>query len=484
MTSSTIGLGIIGAGVIGETFCQAFTLHGAYKVLAVCDANPQRATSLAHKFQAEAYSSYEELLQRTDIQLIYLGIPPKYHSDFFRAAVEAGKHVLCEKPLCLSNEEAATMTRVAEEASSRGIVTAINYPLHYVKALAQFKQLLAAGYAGELRRINLKLHFPHWPRAWQNYQRTDWINCREQGGPLREIGSHFFFALLSLLAGHDALSRVNAHVHYPADPTQQAAETSVLGSIALGSGGFVQVDLLSDLPSLAETVELTAHGTQGTISLVDFQTLLVAKNNEDLRLYDETNKIAPNQLMSSAFVVEEMAQAILHRRDTPSRWNLVPIKTGAQVQRILQALYHSQGQWIDLAEPASNSITYLTAEQITKPLPIFSHASSYQGLVHVSCIQGFIPGTFDFPSSDAAEQAEQVLKNLQTVLRQSNSDLKRILKLTIYFVAMQEDFPGVNAVINRYFPEHPPARSSLGVAELPRNARIVMDCTAARLDFG
>ena len=126
-----------------------------------------------------------------------------------------------------------------------------------------------------------------------------------------------------------------------------------------------------------------------------------------------------------------------------------------------------------------NNITHLTASGVTKPLDIFSHATIYRDLVHVSCMQGFVPGTLEFAGEDASTQAEQLLKNLTLVLEQAGSGLDRVLKLNIYFADIKRDFVAVNTVINKYFPHNPPARSSLGVATLPRDAKVVMDCTAA-----
>ena len=96
-----VGVGVVGAGVIGETFCEAFKSHGKYKIVAVCDTNRQKAEALASQHHAEATSSYQDLLKRNDVSLIYIGIPPKHHCEIFLAALKAGKHVLCEKPLCL-----------------------------------------------------------------------------------------------------------------------------------------------------------------------------------------------------------------------------------------------------------------------------------------------------------------------------------------------------------------------------------------------
>lgn len=127
----------------------------------------------------------------------------------------------------------------------------------------------------------------------------------------------------------------------------------------------------------------------------------------------------------------------------------------------------------------SKTIKHILAKGVTQPLPIFSHATVYNGLVHVSCVQGFIPESFDFPGDDAGRQAEQMIKNLQIILEQAGSRLERVLKITIFFIDIKNDFPVVNEIINKYFPVNPPARSSIGVAELPRNAKVVIECCAA-----
>jgi 2-iminobutanoate/2-iminopropanoate deaminase len=93
-------------------------------------------------------------------------------------------------------------------------------------------------------------------------------------------------------------------------------------------------------------------------------------------------------------------------------------------------------------------------------------------------VQGFIPGTFEFPSDDPGAQAKQVLKNLSTILESAGSDLKHVLKITMFMVNT-EDFPKINEAINEAFPDNSPARNSIAVAELPRHAKCVIEAIAA-----
>lgn len=123
-------------------------------------------------------------------------------------------------------------------------------------------------------------------------------------------------------------------------------------------------------------------------------------------------------------------------------------------------------------------VRYVCAD-LTKPLPIYSHAVVYAGLAHISAVQGFVPGTFSFPGGGVGAEAEQMMQNLGKILAGVGSSYDRILKMCLFFTDLNNDFLDTNAVVNRYIPQHSPARSSLGVAALPRGARVVVDCVAA-----
>lgn len=131
-----------------------------------------------------------------------------------------------------------------------------------------------------------------------------------------------------------------------------------------------------------------------------------------------------------------------------------------------------------MPDSQGGAVRHITCDGVSKPLPTFSHATVHNGIVYVSCIQGFLPGTFDFPSPKAEDQARQMLANLKIILEQAGSYLTRVLKITIFMTDMQ-DFAKINEVVNETFPESPPARSSIAVAELPKGAKVVIEAIAA-----
>lgn len=126
----------------------------------------------------------------------------------------------------------------------------------------------------------------------------------------------------------------------------------------------------------------------------------------------------------------------------------------------------------------TSAVRHIVCDGVTKPLPIFSHATIHNGLVYVSCVQGFLPRTFEFPSAAAGDQARQMFANLKVILEQAGSDLRHVLKITIFMTDMK-DFPQINEAVNEAFPESPPARSSIAVAQLPRDAKVVVEAIAA-----
>ena len=118
-------------------------------------------------------------------------------------------------------------------------------------------------------------------------------------------------------------------------------------------------------------------------------------------------------------------------------------------------------------------------KSLTKPLPVFSHATIYDGIVYVSCLQGFIPRTFKLAGSKAYQQTEQIMKNLKVILKESGSNMKKVIKMTIFFKNIKRDFESVNKIIDAYFPINPPARSSIEIKDLPKNAKIVIEFCSA-----
>jgi predicted dehydrogenase len=152
------------------------------EVVAIASRDPDRATAAAAELGiAAAYGSYEALLADDDVDAIYLPLPNDLHAPWTIAAVEAGKHVLCEKPLAMSAAQAAEMAAAADTAGVK-LAEAFMYRHHpsWVEAL----QLVRTGAIGDLQAV----------QSWFSYFNDDPADIRNRlengGGAVMDIGCY------------------------------------------------------------------------------------------------------------------------------------------------------------------------------------------------------------------------------------------------------------------------------------------------------
>lgn len=109
----------------------------------------------------------------------------------------------------------------------------------------------------------------------------------------------------------------------------------------------------------------------------------------------------------------------------------------------------------------------------------YSQAAATERLIFCSGQIPLDPTTMELVSGSIAEETERCMRNLEAVLAEAGSGLGNILKTTIYVTDM-DDFAEVNDAYGSFFPDDPPARATVGVAALPKGARVEIDCIAAR----
>ncbi|MBG0787291.1 MAG: Gfo/Idh/MocA family oxidoreductase [Anaerolineaceae bacterium] len=181
-------VGVVGAGFIGPAHMEAIRRQG-FEVLAIGEANQELAEAAAEQLLVpKAYSDFNDLVADQEIDVVHIASPNFLHFRHAKAALEAGKHVLCEKPLAMTTEESEELVHLAEE---KGLVNAVNFSLRYYPLVQEAKARVAAGEFGDRIYIIQGSYL----QDWLLYD-TDW-NWRlepELGGALRavaDIGSHW-----------------------------------------------------------------------------------------------------------------------------------------------------------------------------------------------------------------------------------------------------------------------------------------------------
>ncbi len=193
-------LAVIGCGVIGQRLGTAFNQHDQVELRYAVDLDRERLDQYCEQFECQGFTDYKEVLTRDDVDIIYIGIPPKYHFQITMDALDSGKHVICEKPIAVSADLGEQMAARARET---GKVTAINFVFRYSPTFAHLKRIITEGKLGEITNIEIKIRMPRWPRAWQD---VAWLKDHDQGGPLREIGSHFIFGVQEIFGSLNVTS--------------------------------------------------------------------------------------------------------------------------------------------------------------------------------------------------------------------------------------------------------------------------------------
>ena len=117
------------------------------------------------------------------------------------------------------------------------------------------------------------------------------------------------------------------------------------------------------------------------------------------------------------------------------------------------------------------------SDDAPKALGPYSQAVIYNGIVYCSGQIGLNPQTGDFVGNSVSEQTEQVMKNLEAVLSEAGSNFANVLKCTI-FLADMSDFAVVNEIYGKFFKINPPARETVAVKTLPKNALVEIGCMA------
>jgi predicted dehydrogenase len=173
--SKRFRVAVIGAG-IGAAHVEGYLANASgYEVAAVCDLDAARAATVAGTAPgAVAVTSYDSVLMRDDIDLIDICLPPHLHLQAIEAALAAGKHVLCEKPLVGSLTQVEQVMRAAE-AAGRAVVPVYRY--RYGNGLARLRRLIEAGVTGRPLVASVETHWNRLPAyydvPWRGRKATE-----------------------------------------------------------------------------------------------------------------------------------------------------------------------------------------------------------------------------------------------------------------------------------------------------------------------
>lgn len=339
----TLRLGLIGAGRFAQTHVDAFRRLEGVEIAAVCRRDPRELEAVRRRWEVPlAFADYRDLLALDAVDAVAIVTTADSHFEIARAAIAAGKHVLCEKPLTLRAAESKELLDLAERA---GVVHAVNFNLRERTAIGSLGRYLESGYVGDLYHLNI-----WWGMCLQHDVRPEIRSWRARpetgGGTIHELIHVFDFA--RLLGGEVARICTMASTSEPWRPFADAPEGAPVGvpdssshlvEFASGATGVIHTSFVSrgiDPTGRAEP-RVEASGSRGRIVTVEGQRL------QGIR--DAQGPLADLPVTHGPLPYEEMVNAI--RGGPPVRTSF---REGWKAAEIADAAFLSlaERRWVEV----------------------------------------------------------------------------------------------------------------------------------------
>ncbi|MBO9608422.1 MAG: Gfo/Idh/MocA family oxidoreductase [Paenibacillaceae bacterium] len=342
---STLKIGVIGAGSIAKQHMEAYKRNPLVELYAVCDANEQRAREKAASYGAKhAVADYRELLALTELDAVSICTWNRTHAPIAIAALDAGKHVLVEKPLCTTVAEALAI----EEAVRRSCrLLQVGFVRRYADTTSIVKSFLDAGELGpiyyakasNLRRLGN-------PGGWFS------DSTRSGGGPLIDLGVHLI-DLCWYLMGRPRVKSISGNTYrrlgnranvrhlgfYKAadyDPGVNDVEDMANALIRFANGASLAIDVSFTLHGKKDESYIKLFGEKGGAEVAPDFTIVTERHDTILNITPQFDASATDYQAAFNNEIDHFVACALEGRES-----LSPVQDGVEIMKILCGIYES-----------------------------------------------------------------------------------------------------------------------------------------------
>lgn len=333
---STIRFGIIGAGYQADAWmAPALNKSNKCELVAVYARNPEKARDFARRHQVDRWTcDWRQMLEYDDMDAVYIATPPYLHAEQTYACAQAGKHVLCEKPMAMSLSECDQMIDSCQQA---GVQLGICFGMRFHPVYQKMKNLVQGGFLGLARAAEARIMF----------QAPDGINPESfryrpelgGGGAVMDLGVHLFDLLQYLLSSE--IVSVQAFTDH--DPSVFPSDCTTAISLCLKNNVIAPVMVSFQIPC-SGTNRVSLYGSQGSLfSMFDSKS---SELNLVSAAADGEHTVLVGKKDLYVEMVDAFAELINAREsDIANGWD------GRQVQQVAQAVYSSiqSGQVVNLS---------------------------------------------------------------------------------------------------------------------------------------
>ncbi|MFX3623122.1 MAG: Gfo/Idh/MocA family protein [Ectobacillus sp.] len=311
----TLKVGVIGCGSIAQhRHLPEYAFNPHVELVAVCDINKERAAKAAKKYGAKAYISYEELLESGEVDAVSVCTPNYLHAPISIAALKAGVHVLCEKPMATSAEEAQAMIEAAKQSGKKLMIA---HNQRFVPSHQKARQLIAGGEIGKI--YSFRTAFGHGgPETWSVEGKEGWFFQKEKAfiGAMGDLGVHKTDLLRYILG--EEITEVGAFVETSAKDFADVDDNAVC--VLKTESGMIGTLAASWSYVGKEDNSTVIYGEKAILRLEDDPTysLIVQYANGEVVNY-QLGKIQSNEEggQNNSHVIERFVDCIMQDKEPP-----------------------------------------------------------------------------------------------------------------------------------------------------------------------
>ena len=312
---------LVGAGIIaGKRVAPALADGCCSELVGVCDVVEENAKKIADDFLAgKVFTDIGDAIANTRADAVYVATPVFLHAPIAIKALEAGKHVLIEKPLALNAADGQKLIDVA--ARNPNLKATCAYYRRFYPAFAQAKQMIDTGEFGEINLVRMHYY------SWGGFPADNWrvVKAKSGGGPLSDMGSHMFDVMIGLLGMPKTIyANVQTRTH------DYEAEDSATIVMRMHDGADVVASFHWN--SKTWTHEFEIVGTEAKVKWYPYDSGKVVKTvGRDIAELD-----LPNAENAHQPLVEDFIEAIQNNRDPK-----VTLRQAIRTNVLLDAVYQS-----------------------------------------------------------------------------------------------------------------------------------------------
>lgn len=349
---SKLKIGVVGAGSISKSHLNSYQNNPDVELYAICDLNAQRCEEKAKLYGIpHIHTDFREMFADPEIDAISVCTWNNSHAEISIAALEAGKHVLCEKPLSKTLEEAL---KVEEAVRRTGKLLQVGFVRRYATNTQILRKFIDAGDLGEIyyakasyiRRLGN-------PGGWfSDIERSG-------GGPLVDIGVHVI-DLCWYLMGRPKVKSVSGNTYtklgnrsniknlsfYQAadyDANQNTVEDLANAIIRFENGASIMVDVSFTLHAIENEVTVKLYGDKGGVEIEPEFRIATEKHDTILNVTPQVNNAGLDFVEVFQNEINHFVNSCLGRTET-----LSPVEDGVELMKILCGIYESARDGVEI----------------------------------------------------------------------------------------------------------------------------------------